>query len=218
MSIGDRVGEYVRGRLSLRQSIGVAVRVVERVEPIPGRIDGQRAVGAGDAGADMAGRGSTGIAARHARHGQDIVGIGIAVVRKHVAGGRGLAREDRVARAHTGFDDLTGVDIGGGDRRIVYAGDLHRGGGPAERAVAETNRIGETVGECLALSQLIDPGESGRTQSGRVVSDLAIRRDPDSGAQLAVVDCSDGILLQQVARGTAVGTAILVAAVVERVQ
>src|SRR6185312_5078554 len=142
------VGELVGDDLALGQGVGVWIGIVEGVGVAAVGVDGDRAVGSGDGGADVGGQAvdlGDGL-------GGAIVDVG--VVGQHVAGCGGIAGEGGVAGVDAGLGgDIGAVHIGDGDRCVVGSGDGDGEGGGGRGAEIVDHGVGELVGDDLALCE-----------------------------------------------------------------
>src|SRR5207237_9083247 len=84
---------------------------------------------------------------------------------------------------------------------------------PAERAIAEADRISEGVGGVLTCCEMLESRDQRRVR-GNVVPHPAIRGNPDGCAKCAAVGakrlCSGCVLNQQVDRSDAASTGAVV--------
>ncbi len=99
------------------------------------------------------------------------------VVKGNRAAGR--RRVGRARRANGVFGHHAGLRADAHRHTIIHARKLHRRGGPTERSVAETNRIGKAVRQELASSKRLELYLESTRQSSGVVADLTVRGDPD---------------------------------------
>ena len=141
VGILDGIGEHILCRRALRQRIGVGIGVVEGVAVAAVAVERERAIGAGDGRADIAG------GAIHSTHRTGVAGIHIGVVAEHVAAGARVSGECCVARIDTGLAHrIAGIGVGHCDRAVIGAGD-----GDGERsarggAVGIAHRVIEHLG------------------------------------------------------------------------
>src|SRR4029079_3251927 len=144
LSVGNRVAERVGERAADIERLHAAVGVVDVVAVAAVGVELERAVVAGQVGADGAGGG----AELHRGDAERGVGIvDVVVVAEHVAAGVGAGIGGAV-RVDAGLVGTAG--IGGGGRIVVGAvdGDRQRGGVAAALSVG--NRVAERVGERAA--------------------------------------------------------------------
>ena len=96
------------------------------------------------------------------------------------------------------------ADCPGDDWRVVDTRDLHRHRGPAQGAIAEPDRIRESVGQVLTWVQCLNLQLECSAERACVVADLAVSGDLDRGAVETSI-CDPGhVLDQQVGSGNTV--------------
>ncbi|MNM51496.1 hypothetical protein D3C81_625570 [compost metagenome] len=99
------------------------------------------------------------------------------VVKDNRAAGR-----QRVGRVRSGigvFGHCAGLRAKADCHTIIHARKLHCRGGPTERSIAETYRIGKAVRQQLASSKRLELCLESRGEGSGVVADLTVRGDPD---------------------------------------
>ncbi len=132
---------------------------------------------------------------------------GMCVAQVYIVKSNSACRIQRVGRAQRRsslFGYRAGLCADAYCHSVIHASELHLRSGPAERAVAQTNRIGKAVCQGASGSKRLELClESSRQRSG-VVADLAIRRNPDlcpveTGVSTRRLN-SAGVLDQEVGR------------------
>ena len=136
-----RVAKNILPKLTLREAVGIAVRIIEcvRIPAIGG--DHHRTILADNHLADISGH------TIDSRYGLGVAGIDIGVVGENIADCRRIALKGRVARVHPGLDHgIVGIGISHGNGAVIGSGKLHSCGRPTQRPVAKPNRVGEGIG------------------------------------------------------------------------